>query len=241
MLELAYNTRTSICISYGNHDLSFKKEDTEVAKEILKEKLEDSKNGLIVLNNEQVKINHMVITGFSPSREAYNTTAMPDEALAISKEQFENCHFSFNPQDLNILMSHENKFFTYTEIISYYKDLYEKLTLIIGGHLHDGYVPILLQQILKDKIKDYGIWEKIPPKTDMCRGLFKVSATGVSDVFSSLENKLEVVLKQEEVASVINRGIAKYSWFIYGRPSVSIIKINTEEFSENEPSRILRR
>jgi len=229
--EIADTMQSPVIISYGNHDLPFKKELEQQEYWNLSSYIEDRKNGVYVLDNEQLRIQDMVITGFSPSRGAYNPNSMPTKALQEAQLCFQNANFSFNENDLNILMCHENKFFTHPNIINEYKELYHALTLIIGGHLHDGYIPWGIQKMCSKHLKDYGIWEKIPPKINMCRGAFKVSSENVSSVYLPNEKEdTQILLESNETASIINRGVAKYSWFIPGAMSVTQINIdNTRE------------
>ena len=232
--NLSYQLRTQIFISYGNHDFPLMKEkELEEEKWNLKYFLEDRKNGIYVLDNEQIVKDSLTITGYSPKREAYNTTYMPTKALQMSFQEFQTHNFPFDKNHVNILLSHENKFFSYPEAIKEYKDLYQYLTLIVGGHLHDGYIPIGMQKMFEKQLKDYGIWEKYPPKIDMCRGLFKVSKNGLSQVILPSENS-QIILEKEETASIINRGVAKYSWVIYGRPSYTMIEIIEEKEKKNQ-------
>ena len=174
----------------------------------------------------------MVITGFSPNRTAYNPNKMPNQAIKEAYDCFITKNFIFKENDINILMSHENKFFTHPNALKNYESLYKNLTLIIGGHLHDGYVPLLIQKIFLKSLKDYGIWEKIPPKINMCRGAFKVSNEYVSPVYLPKENFVDLNLNANETASIINRGVAKYSWFINGAMAVTYINIETNQKAE---------
>lgn len=225
-----------VCISYGNHDLPFNesKLTEEEKRELdLGHYLDNRRNGIYVLDNEQVKFDNVVITGFSPRRDAYSPNAMPSRIKEV-KDCFDHCHFQFSKGQINILMSHENKFFTHPSIISEYAELYETLTFIIGGHLHDGYMPLWLQELFRNSMKDYGIWEKIPPKIDMCRGLFKVSGDSVSEVIlPNKKTETSVSLEPRQCASIVNRGVAKYSWFLPARPSYTIISV-TSSFYQAE-------
>lgn len=231
-----------VFISYGNHDVLLSKENLAKEKWDLKYFLDDRNNGVYVLDNEQVQIGDMTITGFSPKRDAYNTSYMPHKAFDMAYQDFQQCGFVFPNNHLNVLLSHENKFFTYPEIAQKYGDLYQNLTLIVGGHLHDGYVPIALQKMFPKQIKDLGIWEMIPTNIDMCRGLFKVSNSSTSEVYlSDFEHSMCVELKEGESASIINRGVAKYSWFIYGRPSYSLIDVHGQSNSYEEQGYVRKR
>ena len=222
--RLSQKLGTPVCISYGNHDLPLLEKLTEEKKYnlYLKSHLEDISNGIYVLDNEQATFGDLCITGFSPVRDAYNTFSMPNPALEMSYESFQKCNFHFSNENVNILMSHDNKFFTYQENASKYKDLYEYLTLIVGGHLHDGYMPMWFQTMFGESLKDYGIWEKLPPKIDMCRGAFKVSNLCTSSMIFS---DFIIPLNKNESLSVVGRGVAKYSWFIPATPSYAEIEI----------------
>ena len=229
---LAYCLSAPICISYGNHDLPFNEAtltDEEKKEWDLAQYIENKSEGIYVLNNEQKRFDDVVVTGFSPSRDAYATNAMPDKAIEMAKETFDKCDFTFDKKDLNILMSHENKFFTYEQAAFQYGDLYDYITFIIGGHLHDGYMPIWLQNIFKEQLKDKGIWEKLPPCIDMCRGAFKVSSSNTSEVIlPERDEYANINLKGNEAASIVNRGVAKYSWFIPSTPSMVTIEVIPE-------------
>ncbi|MDE6141811.1 MAG: metallophosphoesterase, partial [Bacilli bacterium] len=230
--KLSYSLSAPICISYGNHDLPFNEStltDEEKKEWDLAQYIENTSEGIYVLNNEQKRFDNVVVTGFSPIRDAYATSAMPDKAIEMAKETFDKCDFTFDKKDLNILMSHENKFFTYEQATSHYGDLYDYITFIIGGHLHDGYMPIWLQDIFKEQLKDRGIWEKIPMGIDMCRGAFKVNKSITSEVILPEKGEYtDINLKSNETASIVNRGVAKYSWFIPSSPSMVTIEVIPE-------------
>ena len=216
-----------VFISYGNHDLPLNEEklkEEEKQELDLGYYLDNRGSGIYVLDNEQVKFQDVVITGFSPRRDAYSPNAMPS-CLKSVKECFDKCNFHFSKGTINVLMSHENKFFTHPSIVSEYGDLYDYLTFIIGGHLHDGYMPIWLQQLCKESMKDYGIWEKVPPKINMCRGAFKVSKDSVSDVILPKQEGVFIEKEKGECISIVNRGVAKYSWFLPSRPSYTKIEV----------------
>ena len=224
-----------IFISYGNHDLPLNEQnlsEEEKRKLDLGHYLDNRKKGIYVLDNEQVSFNDVVITGFSPRRDDYSPNSMPSCLFKV-KECFERCHFEFSKGSIHIFLSHENKFLTHPSIISEYGELYESLTCIIGGHLHDGYMPLWLQALCKESLKDYGIWEKIPPKINMCRGLFKVSQNSISEVI--FPNEI-VRLSKEECASIVNRGVAKYSWFLPSTPSYTKIQITDNAYQAEDGS-----
>lgn len=224
--NLSYVMGSPIFISYGNHDLPFKEKDLteeEIIYWSLRKYLDDRPNGIYVLDNEQVRFDNLVVTGFSPSRDVYSRAAMPNNALNQALECFLNCKFKFDKQNINILLSHDNKFFTYHQNAKKLKDLYSNLTLILGGHLHDGYIPFWFQNILEESLKDYGLWEKIPMIIDMCRGAFKVSENETSKVI--LPSDEVINLHEEEALSIVNRGVAKYSWLIPCTPSYTEIEI----------------
>lgn len=207
----------------------------------IEQTLDDRKNGLFILNNEQVRYQHSCITGFNPEREAFSTFAMPDKALEISSQAFKTANFTFPDDKINILCSHENKFFTHKDILEEYSELYPQLNLILGGHLHDGYVPLLLQKYFLKQIKDKGIWEKIPPLIDQCRRAFIVDEKGISNVFTNITSDLiSLHLKNNQTASVVVRAIAKYSWFLPSKFCYSYIELENKVV-EPEKQIILKR
>jgi len=224
--HLAQDIGAPICISLGNHDLPFSsmseadKKNYDLAKH-----LNAPEEGIFVLDNEQKDFDDICVTGFSPVRENYLPGALSYSDLKQVHDQFSACGFGFDEKQINILLSHENKFFTYPEAAKQYGHLYDMLTLILGGHLHDGYVPLWLQHMCKGSLKDYGICEKFPPNIDMCRGAFVVSKDHVSDVILNPQVDSIVSLTEAEAASIILRGVAKYSWFLPSVPTVAEIDI----------------
>lgn len=234
LLDLCSRLGAPVFISYGNHDLPFNSDKlTEETKLIssLEYFIDERQCGLYVLNNEQIQLGaDTVVAGFSPNRNAYNPSFMPDVALSLASESFSKSNFDFKEGDLNILMSHENKFFTHPNVVQDYRDLYGKLTCVLGGHLHDGYMPLWFQQLYKDKLKDYGIWETVPPLIDKCRGAFKVSSEGISEmVLPEMNGQSHIDLGLDETISIVNRGVAKYSWFLPSAMSYTTITFIGEE------------
>lgn len=234
LMDLSCKLGAPIFISYGNHDLPFKQSelsDEEKRQWDLGQYVDNREKGLFVLNNEQIRLSEdTVVTGFSPTRDAYNPSSMPTDALTIASSAFNECGFRFNESDLNILLSHENKFFTHSDVIQSYGDLYTKLTCILGGHLHDGYVPLWVQNIFKNSLQDYGIWETYPPLIDKCRGAFKVSREGISDmILPSYNESACVSLEDNETISIVNRGVAKYSWFLPSSAAYTTLRFTNDE------------
>jgi len=160
LINLSQSLSVPICISYGNHDLPLIKDEEDSKKRLdLAMNLDKREDGIFVLNNEQVLFGNLSITGFSPIRDAYSTFAMPSPALDMAYDSFKKCNFTFSKDNINILISHENKFFTYQSVAKRFEknNIYKYISLIVGGHLHDGYVPLWFQKLFKDKLKDYGI------------------------------------------------------------------------------------
>ena len=231
--DLSFRLGIPIFISCGNHDLPLRTI-TEEEKNYwnIKTYLDDRNNGIYLLDNEQVRYENIVVTGFSPDRSAYGINNDKNRLTSVH-DLFESCAFTFNKEDINILLTHYINFFTKNDINRLYGELFERLTFGVTGHIHDGYIPIWLQKILGSKLKDKGLTEYPPFIIDMCRGAFKISKEKVSDVI--LPNEFyykDVTLNTDESLFVVNRGVAKYSWFLPSRPSMTTIILESMDSKE---------
>lgn len=189
-------------ISLGNHDI-YKMNSEAKRKYLQLNKL----NKVYALDNEQIHINGINITGFCPNSISINKS---DNFVNC----FRNCNFNFNNDDFNILLNHSPLEITNNDIQNKLNEIYNYIDLIIAGHMHNGYVPNFLENLLKDKIKDYGIYEDfslVPPKLfskiNFCRGIHEIK-----------NSKL-----------IINKGFRKYAGYIPSyiptNPSITKIKI----------------
>lgn len=168
----AFREIAPVALSLGNHDLyKMNNEARRTFKDL--SQIED----VYPLDNEQININGMTVTGFSPEHAAYSPSNHGEVANKMFVEDFQKSGLIFKEGDFNVLLNHAPHPIASEYAQSKLKELYNCVDLIVAGHLHNGYVPDQIEKIFKDKIRDYGIWEKIslwPPalfsKINLCRG-----------------------------------------------------------------------
>ena len=171
-------TIAPIYISLGNHDLRDGKKRT--AKDTLKYFKSLETNRLFVLNNETIELKDISITGFSPRSETYYDKDRDSWVTDFVKELKESS-FSFNKNKYNIFLTHSPRIISKEETINLAKDILNDIDLIICGHMHDGYIPKVIQRIFNIKSdKGFRVNEGGTLKdsnirfVDKCRGEHKV-------------------------------------------------------------------
>ncbi len=165
-----------VVLSLGNHDIEKREEE---AKKSFKS-LEKIKN-VYPLDNESIKINDMTVTGFYPRYQTYEKRNDGLQSEISFVKDFNNSGITFDEEEFNILLNHEPRYIKSRYTQSKLTELYEYVDLIVAGHLHNGYVPEIIERIFHEKIKDYGITLNqsiIPPrlfsKVNLCRGIYSL-------------------------------------------------------------------
>lgn len=206
-----------IALSLGNHDIQHKNE--EKAKKVFKnlEKNED----VFPLVDEKVQISEMEVAGFSPKSDVYSPSNHGDVANKRFVEDFIASGLEFNEDEFNILLNHAPHPIASDYAQRLLREIFEKIDLILAGHLHNGYVPGFIEQRFRDIIADYGVWEKLtvfPPfvlaKINLCRGIHKLNNANL----------------------VVTKGVRKYTGFLPSflpiSPNITDIKVVKEEQSK---------
>ena len=159
---------SKVIISLGNHDLSkFNKNEMKYYDTKWYENIKKIPN-IYVLNNEQVTFDNITFTGYTPSfiDDKYNdTTINTINDLKI---------LNFNLNEYNILLSHSPQSILGNEEL-YNNKFIKNQNLILCGHMHNGMMPPILDQLIRN---NYGIIA--PGKTlfpKYSRGLIKFNNT----------------------------------------------------------------
>ncbi len=217
-----------VLVSLGNHDILENWEhltEHEKSKFDMMMHLHSPEHGIYVLHNSQYVDSEFTVTGYTPKREFYSRFHPQENACEVC-EDFQKQHFVFPKDHVNILLCHSNEFFMYPDILKYYPTLYQDVTILFGGHAHDGFVPRMFQPFLGESMETMGIVRRKMPFASFRRGGFVVSEKGVSKPKMSLKDEdMKLLLQEEEMASIISRGVAKYSWYFPSSPSYTEIEV----------------
>lgn len=131
-------------ISLGNHDLKNGKVGN--ATDTLKyfKSLETQK--LFILDNETIELEEMTITGFSPRYESYYEKN-EQSRIKYFVEDLEKCLFAFNKDKYNIFLTHSPEIISEKESLELTKEILKNIDLVLCGHMHDGYIPKIIQKL----------------------------------------------------------------------------------------------
>lgn len=205
MKKLLYFVRsiaevTDVVISLGNHDV-FRMTKGEMNRFMQLNKFPH----IYALYNEYVELEGMRVIGFSPSHKTYN------DHIAYIRE-FKKMNPSFDESQYTLLLNHDPLQITDPFVIKNMKEELKYIDLILAGHLHNGYVPKIIESIFKESIKDKGIQES--PKsifriTKYCRGKHNINGSNL----------------------IVTKGVRPYASFIPGfiKTSPNITEINIKK------------
>ena len=133
------------------------------------EKLANNKN-IYLLNNQTISIDNITFIGYSPRISTYQKINKQTENEFI--EDFINGKFKISKNDYNILITH-SPIHLYSETVqSQLKDFIKYTDLVITGHLHDGYLPKILDKKLGNTNVGLFVTPKVKPYPGIiCRGM----------------------------------------------------------------------
>lgn len=228
----------------GNHDVYFRTKKTDaVYSEFLK--IENT----FLVDNKQIEMSGIKITGFSPSRETYHARKHGKHAQTLALDQFKKCKFNFNEKDFNLILTHSPLMLANKTMEKEAKDFFEKSDIILSGHLHNGLIASrnseLILKILKNensrspfkkvlkRYADSGIWYGY--KTCFlirgCRGAryFGLNNNTVYLPSSKNYSKLKLFEHEKEAVQITTKAVNKYAVvpLFAGRPSVLELKIRS--------------
>lgn len=228
----------------GNHDIFEGDERTEENYQKL-EKLEN----IILLDNKQMKLLGIKITGFTPRHEVYDLGKHGEMAQKISVQDFKKEHFWFDEEDFNLILTHSPYNITNKTMLRDYPEIFEKGDVILSGHLHNGLMPSGNFEFItryfnklkpKNKLQkfwarniDTGIWfgMKTGFVISHCRGA-KLAGEGKIGypILPSSKRfvKIDLTKEKNKLVQIIGKSISKYFFLpiLQGRPSVVELKIS---------------
>lgn len=228
----------------GNHDIYMASKRTEEKYQ----ELGKIKN-VFLIDNKQIDLFGIKITGFSPRHETYDLVKHGRKSQYVATEDFKNASFEFEKEEFNLIFTHSPYSLMNKTAMEALPDFFEKCDVVLSGHLHNGLMssgniekvqnrinkadPV--SKIKKFVIKniDAGIW--FSPKTGFmvshCRGAKKVSEEKIERVFLPSSKKYTRIFlskNERKFIQITGKGINKYPVFplIEGRPSVVELKIS---------------
>lgn len=240
--------RAPVIMIKGNHDVYFK---TKKSEEIY-ESFANIKN-VFLLDNKQIEMFGIKITGFSPSRETYHATKYGRHTQLITREQFKAENFKLNEDDFNLILTHSPLSLSNRLMEEKGKLFYRKADVILSGHMHNGLVFSrnfeMIHKITQTKrfnswfsrlirkYADSGFWYvyKTLFMVRECRGA-RFFGKGDDDVLlpsSKKYAKLDLDERPNETLQIISKGVNKYAVipFYTGRPSVIELKITPKRIN----------
>lgn len=230
----------------GNHDSYFK---TKKSEEIYASFA--NMNNIFLLDNKQVEMFGIKITGFSPSRETYHASKYGRHAQLIAREQFKAEGFKFNEDDFNLILTHSPMSLSNQIMEEKGKLFYRKADVVLSGHMHNGLIlsrnfelfhkitrtkrfDTWLSRLVK-KYADSGFWYvyKTLFMIRWCRGARFFGNGDDNVLLPSSKNYAQLDLSEhpEEALQIVAKGINKYAVIpLYtGRPSVVELKITPKK------------
>ena len=228
----------------GNHDVFGGNKEVEENYHKL-EKLEN----VTLLDNKQMKLLGIKITGFAPRHEAYDLSKHGEMAQEIATEEFKKEHFLLDEKDFNLILTHSPYNLTNRVILKELPELFEKGDVILSGHLHNGLMPsrnfeFITKHFNKTTPKtkwqkfwarniDTGIWfgMKTGFVISHCRGAKTVGEGKISyPVLPSSKKfvKIDLTKEKNKLVQIIGKSVTKYFFLpiVQGRPSVVELKIS---------------
>lgn len=207
-----FGEKAPTIVSKGNHDLYGT--DDEIAKKF---KSLESLNNVYPLDNEQVTLNNITFTGFSPSLPAYNIMNYGKKANNVFVQDWQNANFNFNSNETNILLAHDPITISSNEALQEISDDLKNITMIASGHLHNGFITTAHERRSKFKLSDGGYWESPLTgfKIDTCRGAYMIGKGVKGPVYLPEQEYYKIINgtykeNQDKALLVVSKGVNKY-------------------------------
>ncbi len=165
-----------VIISKGNHELKNPKYPINTFYQRLKKIA-----NIYVLDNESMIFGDYEFIGFSPSLNTYLPKYKKTWNTNFVKE-FNECRFKINPNKIVILLCHSPETIILKEVQEQIP-LFNKINIIICGHMHNGLTPAILDK----KFKNRGIFgPKFTFFPKYCRGVYQAGTNGKLIICKSL-------------------------------------------------------
>lgn len=127
-------------------------------------------NNVYFLNNEQTKIKDIMFLGFNPRLATYLKNN-DDKTNNIFVEDYLKSGLKMAEADYNILLAHNPILFNNKSVQNSINE-FKKTDLVVAGHLHDGYMPKILDKFLGNTSAGLFFTPKVLPYPGIwCRGV----------------------------------------------------------------------
>lgn len=228
-----FGEKAPTIVSKGNHDLYFG--NAEIDKKF---KSLEKINNVYPLDNEQVTIDGVTYTGFSPSLPAYSIMNYGKKANETFIKDWRAAEFKFSDQDLNILLEHDPITISSDEVLEEINEDLKNITMIASGHLHNGYITTAHERRSKEKLSDKGIWESPLTrfKIDTCRGAYKLGNGEKSPVYLPEQDDYCTIEMTDpnEALLVVTKGVSKYPLSRWGGdPNITEVVLQSPSYVED--------
>lgn len=128
-------------------------------------------NNVYFLNNQQVELSGINFIGFSPNIMTYISYDNPEIQEIFINDYLKN-NFIINKNSYNVLLTHSPILLTQNYVKQMLPDVSELSDLIVTGHLHDGYLPKVLDKYFEKTNFGLFITPFVSPKKGLiCRGV----------------------------------------------------------------------
>lgn len=122
------------------------------------------------LNNEQTKIKDIMFLGFNPRLATY-LKSNDDKTNNMFMEDYLKSGLKMAEADYNVLLAHNPILFKNKSVQNSISD-FKKTDLVVSGHLHDGYMPKVLDKYLGNTSAGLFFTPKALPYPGIwCRGV----------------------------------------------------------------------
>lgn len=232
-----FGEKAPTIVSKGNHDLY--RTDDEIAKKF---KSLEKINEVYPLDNEQVKIDDVTFTGFSPSLPAYNIMNYGKKANNIFVQDWQNANFKFDENGLNILLAHDPLTISSDEALKGISDDLKNITMIASGHLHNGFITTAHEKRSKYKLSDEGYWESPLTgfKIDTCCGAYMIGKYIKSPVYLPEQEYYKIINgldkeNKDKALLVVSKGVNKYPLAKWGGdPNITEVVLEAPNYLDED-------
>jgi len=232
-----FGEKAPTIVSKGNHDLYGNND--EISRKY--KSLEEIEN-VYPLDNEQVKIDGVTYTGFSPSLPAYNIMNYGKKANDVFVHDWKKADLKFDSKDLNILLAHDPITISSNEALQEISDDLKNITMIASGHLHNGFITTAHEKRSKYKLSDEGYWESPLTgfKIDTCRGAYMIGKGVKGPVYLPEQQYYKIINgtykeNQDKALLVVSKGVNKYPLAKWGGdPCITEVVLEAPNYSDED-------
>ncbi len=231
-----FGEKAPTIISKGNHDLYGNND--EISRKYKSLEI----NNVYPLDNEQVTLNGVTFTGFSPSLSAYNIMNYGRKANNTFVQDWKNANFKFDENALNILLEHDPITISSNEALQEISGDLENIEFIASGHMHGGFTTTAHERRSKYKLSDGGYWESPLTgfKIDMCRGGYMLGKGMKSPVILPEQEYYKIINglaeeNKDKALLVVSKGVNRYPLSRWGgNPCITEVMLEGPKYIDGD-------